>query len=78
MKKLTLAYFGSPDFSAHFLEKILNDKNLPVEVKFVVTQPDKPVGRKQIITPCPVKTVAKKYNLPQLPRDTGRQRLGRQ
>jgi len=61
MKKLTLVYFGSPDFSADFLEKILLDKSFPVEVKLVVTQPDSPVGRKQILTPTPVRKVAEKY-----------------
>jgi len=64
MKKLTLAYFGSPNFSAVFLEKLLSDKNLPLEIKLVVTQPDKPAGREQVITPCPVKQTALKYNLP--------------
>jgi methionyl-tRNA formyltransferase len=65
MKKLSLAYFGSPDFSALFLEKILNDPDLKkvIDVKLVVTQPDRPVGRKQILTETPVKKVAKKYNL---------------
>lgn len=63
MQKLKLAYFGSPLFSADLLEKIILDKSLPVEVALVVTQPDKPVGRKQIITPSPVKIVAQKYNL---------------
>lgn len=63
MRKLSLAYFGTPDFSASFLEKILNDKELPVEVKLVVTQEDKPVGRKQIITPSPVKLIARKYGI---------------
>ncbi len=64
MKKLSLAYFGTPDFSARFLEKILNDKGLPVEVRFIVTQEDKPVGRNQIITPAEVKLIAQKYALP--------------
>ena len=65
MKKLTLAYFGSPDFSALFLEKILTDEELKkmVEVKLVVTQPNRPVGRKQILTETPVKKVAKKYQI---------------
>jgi methionyl-tRNA formyltransferase len=65
MKKLTLAYFGSPDFSAFFLEKILTDSDLKkvIDVKLVVTQPDKPVGRKQILTETPVKKVAKKYQI---------------
>jgi methionyl-tRNA formyltransferase len=64
MKKLSLAYFGSPDFSADFLEKILLDKNLPIEIKLVVTQPDSLVGRRQILTPTPVKIVAEKYKIP--------------
>ncbi len=63
MKKLKLAYFGTPYFSALFLEKLLSDKTLPVEIKLVVTQPDKPVGRKQILTPSPVKQMAKKYGI---------------
>jgi methionyl-tRNA formyltransferase len=65
MKKLTLAYFGSPSFSALFLEKILTDPDLKktIEVKLVVTQPDRPVGRKQILTETPVKKVAKKYQI---------------
>ena len=63
--KISLAYFGSPDFSAFFLEKILTDPDLKkaIEVKLVVTQPDRPVGRKQILTETPVKKVAKKYQI---------------
>lgn len=61
--KLKLAYFGTPDFSANFLEKILTDKELPIEVKLVVTQPDKPVGKKQIMTASPVKVMAQKYDI---------------
>jgi methionyl-tRNA formyltransferase len=61
---LTIAYFGSPDFSARFLEKLLTDEEIKksVEVKLVVTQPDKPVGRKQILTPTPVKQIALKID----------------
>jgi len=60
MKKLLLAYFGTPEFSAKFLEKILKDKKIPVEVRLVVTQPDKKVGRKQVLTASAVKQVAEK------------------
>lgn len=65
MKKLRIAYFGSPDFSASFLEKLLSEpylKNI-IDVGFVVTQPDRPAGRKQLITSTPVKQIAKKYDL---------------
>jgi len=66
MKKLSLAYFGTPDFASRFLEKLLIDPELKkiLDIKFVITQPDKPVGRKQILTPSPVKIMAKKYDLP--------------
>lgn len=64
MQKLKIAYFGTPDFSATFLEKLLTDKEINVDVKFVVTQPDQKVGRKQIFTPSPVKLTAEKYNVP--------------
>jgi len=65
MKKITLAYFGSPYFSALFLEKILTNSDLKkiIDVKLVVTQPDRPAGRKQILTETPVKKVAKKYGI---------------
>jgi len=63
---IKLGYFGSSDFSARFLEVIIQDNDLQKNVKleFVVTQPDRPAGRKQIITPTPVKIIATKYNIP--------------
>lgn len=61
---IKLAYFGTPQFSADFLRKILTDPDLSsIEVVLVVTQPDKPVGRKQIITPSPVKVLAQSHGL---------------
>jgi len=63
MNTLKIAFFGTPDFSALFLEKLLVDNELSAEVVIVVTQPDKPVGRKQILTPTPVKEVARKYDI---------------
>ncbi len=63
MQKLHLLYLGTPDFSARLLEKIILDKELPLEVAGVVTQADKLVGKKKILTPSPVKETAKKYGL---------------
>ena len=63
MNKLRIAFFGAPTFAARVLEQIINDKNLPVELVFVVTQPDKKAGRKQILTPTPVKLLAQKNNI---------------
>ena len=66
MKKLSLAYFGSPDFAALFLEKLITDPSMYryIEVKLVVTQPDQKVGRKQILTPTPVKALAENFQFP--------------
>lgn len=61
MKKLTVAYLGSSDFSANFLDKLI-DSQL-VDIKIIITQPDKPAGRKQVLTPTPVKQIAKKYKI---------------
>lgn len=53
---------GTPHFSVPYLESLINDKSF--EVRAVITQPDKPTGRKQIITPSPVKMVAQENKLP--------------
>lgn len=47
-------YFGTPSFSARFLEKLLEHDIVP---EAVVCNPDRPVGRKKIITSPPVKTL---------------------
>lgn len=52
---------GTPDFSVPVLQRILEDG---YEVIAVVTQPDRPVGRKKTLTPPPVKVEAEKHNIP--------------
>lgn len=52
---------GTPEFAANVLEGLLQAN---YNVVGVVTQADKKVGRKQILTPSPVKEVGLKYNLP--------------
>ncbi len=52
---------GTPDFAVLPL-KALIEKNY--EVVGVFTQPDKPVGRKAILTPPPVKVLANENNIP--------------
>jgi len=55
-------FFGTPEFAVPVL-KIL--ATLPcLKLKAVVTQPDKPVGKKQIITPPPVKIASEKNKIP--------------
>lgn len=59
-----VVYFGTPDFSAQLLEKLIEHQGLNIVA--VVTAADKPAGRKQIITSSPVAQVAQKYNIPVL------------
>lgn len=60
-KKHKIIFFGTPEFAASILEKIAKTKYCPI---LVLTAQDKPTGRKQILTPSPVKNICKKYNLP--------------
>jgi len=52
---------GTPEFGAIILEGLIKSGHKPF---LVVTAPDKPVGRNQIITSPPVKVLAEKYNIP--------------
>jgi len=53
-------FFGTPEFAAIILEKLIQAELMP---EAVICNPDKPTGRKQIITPPLVKVLAQKYGL---------------
>lgn len=59
MKKIKVAFFGTPIFSIPVLEALIND----YEVVLVVTQPDKPVGRSNKLKPSFVKELALSNNI---------------
>ncbi|MDN4592453.1 methionyl-tRNA formyltransferase [Polycladomyces subterraneus] len=52
---------GTPDFAVPSLQ-VLVEQAYPIVG--VVTQPDRPKGRKQVLTPPPVKTAALSYGIP--------------
>lgn len=60
---IKIVYFGTPEFSAIILENIIRSfkESEQFVIQAVITQPDKPVGRKQVMTPSPVSEVATKY-----------------
>ncbi|MGD6992436.1 methionyl-tRNA formyltransferase [Sutcliffiella horikoshii] len=60
MKK-KIVFMGTPDFAVPILQQIIQDG---YEVIAVVTQPDRPKGRKKVLTPPPVKVEAEKHNIP--------------
>lgn len=56
-----IVFMGTPDFSVPILQSLVDTE---YEVVLVVTQPDRPKGRKKILTPPPVKEEALKNNIP--------------
>lgn len=63
MKEIRVLFMGTPDFAVASLEALLA---AGYNVVGVVTQPDRPVGRKQVMTPPPVKEAALRHGLPVL------------
>lgn len=59
MKKIV--FMGTPHFSTTVLKRLITAPEY--EVIAVVTQPDRPVGRKKILTPSPVKQVALEHHI---------------
>ena len=57
---MRIVFMGTPDFSVPCLHALIESKH---DVVGVICQPDKPVGRKQILTPPPVKQEALAHNL---------------
>ena len=58
---MKIVFMGTPDYAAVTLKKLIASDH---EIAAVFAQPDKPVGRKQILTPPPVKVVAEENNIP--------------
>lgn len=58
---MRIVFIGTPEFGAIILEHLAKSKYKPC---LVITAPDKPVGRKQILSPSPVKITAQLYNIP--------------
>lgn len=60
MKKVKSIFWGTPDISVYFLEKL---KILGFNFDLIITNPDKPSGRKKKITPPAVKIWAEKNKI---------------
>ena len=58
---MRIVFMGTPDYAAVTLQKLIDEK---YDLLAVFAQPDKPVGRKQILTPPETKVIAQKYNIP--------------
>lgn len=58
---MKMIFMGTPHFAVSILESLIDGKEY--EIVGVITSPDKPVGRKQELTPPPVKTAAQKNSI---------------
>ena len=59
--KVKLVFFGGSEFSVYVLDELKLHNILP---ELIITTPDKPKGRKLVLTPTPVKIWAQKNNIP--------------
>lgn len=59
-KKINWVFFGGSEFSVYVLDELKIHGILP---ELIITTPDKPKGRKLVLTPTPVKIWAKENNI---------------
>ncbi|RLE23800.1 MAG: methionyl-tRNA formyltransferase [Acidobacteria bacterium] len=57
---MKVVFFGTPDFAVPSLDHLVESDH---KVVFVITRPDKPIGRKKVLTPPPVAEAARRHDL---------------
>lgn len=58
--EISVVFMGTPDFAATCLRSVFD---AGYDVRLCICQPDKPVGRKHVITPPPAKVMAQKLGI---------------
>jgi methionyl-tRNA formyltransferase len=61
VSKVRVCFLGTPEFAVTSLQALIDDEHY--EIVGVVTQPDRPAGRKMQLTPSPVKNLAVSHGL---------------
>ena len=61
---MKIVFFGTPDFVIPVADSLLSA--ISHKLMAVVTNPDRPVGRKQILTPSPIKQWTTDHQIPVL------------
>ena len=59
--KYKIVYMGTPHYAQEILNTLIEAEDM--EVSLVLTQPDRPVGRKKVLTPPPVKSLALEHGI---------------
>ena len=62
-QKIKVGFFGTPDYAVMTLDALYQ---AGFDIAFVVTMPDRPQGRKMLLTPPPVKVWAEQHKVPVL------------
>lgn len=62
MSKVRILFLGTPEFAVASLRRLIDDAD-HFEIAAVITQPDRPAGRKMQLKPSPVKEVATEHGL---------------
>lgn len=73
MSKIKTVFLGTPEFAVVSLKALLKDERF--DILGVVTQPDRPSGRKMQLTPSPVKALAQEHGLKVLTPESLRKEL---
>ena len=61
MKKFRIIFIGTSEFGLPALQALTQESDF--EIVLAVTQPDKPVGRKQLLAASPIKQAAEKLGI---------------
>ncbi|BAF72727.1 methionyl-tRNA formyltransferase [Sulfurovum sp. NBC37-1] len=59
--KYKIIYMGTPHYAREILQTLVEAEDM--DVSLVLTQPDRPVGRKKVLTPPPVKVLAQEHGI---------------
>ena len=60
---MKIAFFWTWEFSRNIWENLIENFSQDIEIRLMVSQPDKPVGRKKIMTKTPIKNLAEENNI---------------
>ncbi|QSZ42265.1 methionyl-tRNA formyltransferase [Sulfurimonas aquatica] len=58
---MNVIFMGTPDYAEKILKRLIDESN--INIVGVYTQPDKPVGRKKVMTPPTVKVLAEQNSI---------------
>ena len=74
MAKLRIVFMGTGDIALPAFRSLLGDSEQSYELTALVTQPDKPVGRKQVLSAPAIKELALDHSIPVMQPESAREK----